>query len=59
MSSTRNRYPPGHPILAAPNTVLTPHLGYVSRQNFSAYFNGAVETIEAYLAGNPVRVLTP
>jgi phosphoglycerate dehydrogenase-like enzyme len=51
--------PPGHPILAAPNTVLTPHLGYVSRQNFSAYFNGAVETIEAYLAGNPVRVLTP
>ena len=49
----------GHPLLACPNTVLTPHLGYVSRQNFTAYFNGAVETIQAYLADKPVRVLTP
>jgi phosphoglycerate dehydrogenase-like enzyme len=51
--------PRDHPILAAPNTVLTPHLGYVSRQNFAAYFTGAVETVEAYLAGTPIRVLTP
>jgi phosphoglycerate dehydrogenase-like enzyme len=49
--------PPGHPILAAPNTVLTPHLGYVTEENYRAYFAGAVEAVEGYLAGRPVREL--
>ena len=49
--------PPGHPMLAAPNTVLTPHLGYVTEENYRAYFAGAVEAIEGYLAGKPVREL--
>ncbi len=49
--------PPGHPILAAPNTLLTPHLGYVTQENYRAYFVGAVEAIEAYLAGTPIRPL--
>ena len=51
--------PPGHPLLGCPNTVLTPHLGYVTRQNYTAYFDGAVAAIEAYLAGAPIRVLAP
>ncbi|MBW6399593.1 D-2-hydroxyacid dehydrogenase family protein [Roseomonas sp. HJA6] len=51
--------PPNHPILSAPNTMLTPHLGYVSQQNYSAYFNGAVEAIEAFNAGAPIRVIAP
>ncbi len=51
--------PPGHPLLSAPNTVLTPHLGYVTRQNYEAYFNGALEAVEAFLAGNPIRKLRP
>ncbi|MGG5808103.1 D-2-hydroxyacid dehydrogenase family protein [Falsiroseomonas sp. CW058] len=51
--------PAGHPLLGCPNTVLTPHLGYVSTQNYAAYFNGAVEAIEAYLAGTPIRLLAP
>ncbi|NKC32894.1 D-2-hydroxyacid dehydrogenase family protein [Falsiroseomonas selenitidurans] len=55
----REPLPLDHPLMACPNTLLTPHLGYVSRQNFSAYFHGAVETIEAYLAGAPIRLLTP
>ncbi|WP_431269678.1 NAD(P)-dependent oxidoreductase [Dankookia sp. P2] len=49
--------PPGHPILAAPNTVLTPHLGYVTEENYRAYFAGAVEAVAGYLAGKPVREL--
>lgn len=49
--------PAGHPLLSCPNTVLTPHLGYVSTQNYRAYFAGAVEAIEAYLAGKPIREL--
>lgn len=51
--------PPRHPILAAPNTILTPHLGYVSQQNYRAYYAGCVEAIEAFNAGAPVRVITP
>jgi phosphoglycerate dehydrogenase-like enzyme len=49
--------PADHPLLSCPGTVLTPHLGYVSTQNYTAYFEGAVETIEAYLAGKPIREL--
>jgi phosphoglycerate dehydrogenase-like enzyme len=49
--------PPGHPLLAAPNTVLTPHLGYVTEENYRAYFTGAVEAVAGYLAGRPVREL--
>ncbi|MBU8537822.1 D-2-hydroxyacid dehydrogenase family protein [Falsiroseomonas tokyonensis] len=55
----REPLPLDHPLLACPNTILTPHLGYVSRQNFAAYFHGAVETIEAYIADKPIRLLTP
>jgi phosphoglycerate dehydrogenase-like enzyme len=48
---------PNHPLLSAPNTVLTPHLGYVTRESYSAYFRGAVEDIAAWRRGAPVRVL--
>jgi phosphoglycerate dehydrogenase-like enzyme len=51
--------PPAHPLLSAPNALLLPHLGYVSKQNYAAYFKGAVEVIEAFIAGNPIRVLAP
>lgn len=51
--------PAGHPILAAPNTLLTPHLGYVTQQNYRAYYEGCVEAIEAFNAGAPVRVIKP
>jgi phosphoglycerate dehydrogenase-like enzyme len=49
--------PPDAPILACPNTLLTPHLGYVSTQAYAAYFEGAVAAVEAYLAGNPIMEL--
>jgi len=49
--------PAGHPLRSAPNTVLTPHLGYVSTGSYDVYFAGVVEAIEAYLAGSPVGVL--
>jgi phosphoglycerate dehydrogenase-like enzyme len=49
--------PAGHPLRSAPNTVLTPHLGYVSSGTYARYFADAVEDIAAFLRGEPVRVL--
>jgi phosphoglycerate dehydrogenase-like enzyme len=49
--------PAGHPLRSAPNTVLTPHLGYVSEGSYEVYFREAVEDIAAFLDGEPVRVL--
>jgi phosphoglycerate dehydrogenase-like enzyme len=50
--------PVTHPLRGLDNVVLTPHLGYVSQQNYRAYFNGVVEDIRGFLDGKPVRVLT-
>ncbi len=41
----------------APRLLATPHLGYVSRDNYRRYYGEAVEDIAAFLAGAPVRVL--
>ncbi|MEV5607621.1 D-2-hydroxyacid dehydrogenase family protein [Streptomyces sp. NPDC052225] len=49
--------PLDHPLRTAPNFLGLPHLGYVTRRNYEGYFQGAVEDIEAYLAGSPVRTL--
>jgi len=49
--------PPGHLLRSAPNTVLTPHLGYVTTGTYAVYFRDAVEDIAAFLRGAPVRVL--
>ncbi|MFC7264918.1 D-2-hydroxyacid dehydrogenase family protein [Streptomyces lutosisoli] len=49
--------PAGHPMRTAPRLLATPHLGYVSRANYERYYGQAVEDIQAYLAGEPVRIL--
>ncbi|WP_063734683.1 D-2-hydroxyacid dehydrogenase family protein [Streptomyces sp. RTd22] len=49
---------PEHPFRTLPNLLGTPHLGYVTRRNYEGYYRDAVEDIRAYLAGEPVRVLT-
>ncbi|MEV4759571.1 D-2-hydroxyacid dehydrogenase family protein [Micromonospora sp. NPDC049559] len=49
--------PADHPLRTAPNTVLTPHLGYVTRDTYRVFFGDAVEDVEAFLAGRPVRLL--
>ncbi|MFJ8139224.1 D-2-hydroxyacid dehydrogenase family protein [Streptomyces sp. NPDC096013] len=49
--------PADHPLRTAPRLLATPHLGYVSRANYTTYYGQAVENIQAYLAGSPVRQL--
>lgn len=44
---------------ALDNVVLTPHLGYVSAENFTVFYQNALEDVRAWMAGAPVRVLNP
>ncbi|GAB2937490.1 D-2-hydroxyacid dehydrogenase family protein [Hafnia psychrotolerans] len=50
--------PTDHPLRTLPNVLSTPHLGYVADGNYQTYFTEAVENIEAFLAGKPLRVLS-
>jgi phosphoglycerate dehydrogenase-like enzyme len=47
-----------HPYRKLDNVVITPHLGYVSEQNYRKYFPDIVEDIRAWLDGKPVRVIS-
>jgi D-3-phosphoglycerate dehydrogenase len=40
------------------NVVITPHLGYVSVQNYRTFYSAIIEDIRAWLDGKPVRVLS-
>jgi phosphoglycerate dehydrogenase-like enzyme len=51
--------PADHPLRRLENVVLTPHLGYVTAENYRVFYGDAVENVRAFLAGNPIRVLTP
>ncbi|MGW2563502.1 D-2-hydroxyacid dehydrogenase family protein [Streptomyces sp. NPDC001514] len=49
--------PADHPMRTAPRLLATPHLGYVTRDNYRTYYGHAIEDIQAFLAGSPVRRL--
>jgi phosphoglycerate dehydrogenase-like enzyme len=49
--------PPGHPFLQLDNTLITPHLGYVTLETLDRFYGEAVEDILAWLQGAPVRVI--
>jgi phosphoglycerate dehydrogenase-like enzyme len=51
--------PPGHPFLVLPNTVLTPHLGYVTAETYRIFYSQALEDIQAYARGQPIRTVSP
>lgn len=49
--------PVDHPFRKLDNVVLTPHLGYVSEQNYRKQYAEVVEDIRAWLDGKPVRMI--
>lgn len=50
--------PPGHPLTTLSNTLLTPHLGYVTAGVMEIFYRDIVEDVAAYCAGSPLRLLT-
>ena len=50
--------PDDHPLRREPRAVLTPHLGYVTTATYEVFYRGAVEDVAAFLAGEPIRVIT-
>jgi D-3-phosphoglycerate dehydrogenase len=51
--------PLDHPYRKMDNVVITPHLGYVSQQNYEKYYPDIVDDIRGFLDGKPVRVVAP
>jgi len=49
--------PAGHPLLSTPRTILSPHVGFVSRRAYEIGYGQALEDIVGWLDGDPVRVL--
>jgi D-3-phosphoglycerate dehydrogenase len=48
-----------HPLLAMPNVVCTPHIGYVTRDEYEIQFADIFDQILAYAAGKPINVVNP
>ena len=51
--------PADHPLRSLPNAVLTPHIGFVTRDTYEVFYRDAVADIAAFRKGEPVRVLEP
>jgi phosphoglycerate dehydrogenase-like enzyme len=50
--------PANHKLRFLPNALLLPHLGYVTKENYSLMYEQMLEDLEAYFDSNPIRVLT-
>jgi D-3-phosphoglycerate dehydrogenase len=48
-----------HPFRQLANVVITPHIGFVTENNYRTYYGGIVEGIRAWLDKKPIRVLSP
>lgn len=49
----------GDPLLAMENVVCTPHIGYVTRDEYELQFSEIFDQITAYVAGAPINVVNP
>ena len=50
---------PNDPLLAMDNVVATPHIGYVTREEYELQFTDIFDQIVAYAAGRPINVVNP
>ena len=50
---------PAHPLLRMENVVCTPHIGYVTREEYEIQFRDIFDQIVAYAGGKPINVVNP
>jgi len=50
---------PDHPLLALDNVICTPHIGYVTRDEWEVQFSDVFDQINAFAAGEPINVVNP
>jgi D-3-phosphoglycerate dehydrogenase len=50
---------PSHPLLGLPNALCTPHIGYVTAEEYEVQFSDIFDQIVAYAAGSPINVVNP
>jgi D-3-phosphoglycerate dehydrogenase len=50
---------PHHPLLTMDNVICTPHIGYVTRDEFEIQFSDVFDQIVAYGQGRPINVVNP
>ena len=48
-----------HPLLALDNAICTPHIGYVTREEYELQFSDVFDQIVAYAAGTPINIVNP
>ena len=51
--------PAQHPLRSLPNAVLTPHLGYCTREVYAQFYRESIDNVLAFLDGEPIRVVNP
>ena len=49
--------PENNKLRFLPNALLTPHIGYVTAENYSIFYNQMIESLEACVNGKPIRVI--
>ena len=49
--------PSGHKLRFVQNILLLPHLGYVTAENYSIFYNQMIENLEACVSGKPIRTI--
>jgi D-3-phosphoglycerate dehydrogenase len=49
--------PENNKLRFLPNALLTPHIGYVTAENYSIYYNQMIECLEACVNGKPIRLI--
>jgi D-3-phosphoglycerate dehydrogenase / 2-oxoglutarate reductase len=50
---------PNHPLLTMNNVICTPHIGYVTRDEYEIQFSDVFDQIIAYAHGHPINVVNP
>ena len=49
--------PESHKLRFLSNAFLTPHIGYVTQENYTKFYSQMAEDLQSFIDGQPIRVL--